>query len=172
MAGHNMDRRGTNRRGQASIEFAITYGAVIVPLLFGIVFVAQMCWVWHSMVEFTRDGARYAATHCWEAGGQNVIDYMQTHVPANIDMAAFQAGGSAQINVLYFQRDPDTGQLTPFSCDAGCSTTCVPDAVTVSVSNYEFQHYSSLLKSVSMPTFPTSQAIASNGCDQTGVCSR
>ena len=30
-----------------------------------VIFVAEMLWVWHSVVDFTRDGARYAATHCW-----------------------------------------------------------------------------------------------------------
>jgi hypothetical protein len=165
-----MAERKLGRRGQASIELALMYGAVVAPLLFGIVFTAQLCWVWHSMVEFTRDGARYAATHCWQADGQNVIQYMQTHVPLNIDQAAFQGGGSAQINIEYFQRDPDSGQLTAFSCGVDCSTTCVPDAVTVSVTNYQFQHYTTLLHSITMPPFPTSQAIASNGCDQTGVC--
>ena len=165
-----MAERKFNRTGQATVEFALMYGAVIVPLLFGIVFVAQIYWIWHSMVEFTRDGARYAATHCWQSDAQNVIQYMQTHVPPNIDIAAFQAGGSAQINVQYFQRDPDSGQLTPFACGSDCSPNCVPDTVTVSVTNYQFQHYSTLLKSVAMPPFPTSQAIGGNGCDQTGVC--
>src|ERR1700689_3648040 len=96
-------RKNAGRGGQATFEFVLLYGTVIVPLLFGIVYLAQLLWIWHSVVEFTRDGARYAATHCWQAGGQNVIEYMQTNVPANIDQAEFQAGGSAQINVAYFQ---------------------------------------------------------------------
>ena len=78
------------RRGQATVEFALLYGTVMVPLLFGFIYLAQLLWVWHSIVEFTRDGARYAATHCWAADGQNVIQYMQTNVPANIDQAEFQ----------------------------------------------------------------------------------
>ena len=86
------------RRGQATVEFALLYGTVMVPLLFGFIYLAQLLWVWHSIVEFTRDGARYAATHCWAADGQNVIQYMQTNVPANIDQAEFQLGGSAAIN--------------------------------------------------------------------------
>lgn len=165
-----MAGRRHRQSGQAAMEFALMYGAVIVPLLLGITFVSEIYWVWHSMVEFTRDGARYAATHCWQADEQNVIQYMQTHVPPNIDNAEFQAGGTAQINVQYFQRDPDSGQLSDFGCAFDCSTNCVPDTVTVSITGYQFLHYSSLLKSVTMPPFPTSQAIAGNGCDQTGVC--
>ncbi len=160
----------SRKSGQATLEFAAVYGVVIVPLLFGIVYVAQICWVWHSMVELTRDGARYAATHCWEPDGQNVIQYMQSHVPANIDSAQFQAGGNAQITVQYSQIDPATGQTVDFGCDAGCSVTCVPDTVAVSVTNYQFQRYSSLLKSVALPPFTGAQAVSSNGCDETGTC--
>ena len=33
--------------GQAAIEFALLYGAVILPLTFMVVFVSEMLWVWH-----------------------------------------------------------------------------------------------------------------------------
>jgi Flp pilus assembly protein TadG len=161
------ERNRRRRSGQATIEFALLYGAVLLPLTFGIVYVAEMYWVWHSIVELTRDGARYAATHCWQGDSQNVITYMQTHVPVNIDQIQFQNGGLAQINVQYFQIDPTTGNLNAFSCQGDCSTTCVPDAVTVSVTNYEFRAFVSFLNlpPVQMPAFPTSMPIQSNGCD-------
>ena len=60
------------RSGQAAIEFAILYSAVILPLTFGIVYVGEMYWVWHSAAEFTREGARYATTHCWQADGETL----------------------------------------------------------------------------------------------------
>ena len=180
MAGHNIASAGSaagkigqhnhRRRGQATLEFALAYGLVMVPLLFGIVYVAQLLWVWHSVAEFTRDGARYAATHCWEPNAQNVIQYMQANVPPNIDQAEFRSGGSAQINVRYLQRDPGTGALTDFVCAVGCSPDCAPDAVTVTVTNYQFQHYVTLLKSITLPPFPASQSADGNGCDQTGSC--
>ncbi len=163
-------KRLSRRSGQATIEFALIYGVVIVPLLFGLIFTAQLCWVWHSMVEFTREGARYAATHCWQSDGQNVISYMQSNVPPNVDSFQFQAGGGAQITVQYFQIDPDSRQLVAYGCGTDCSANCVPDVVTVSVTNYQFQHYSSLLKSIALPPFTGSQAIGSNGCDETGTC--
>src|ERR1019366_5779452 len=49
--------------GQATVEFAVLYAAVVLPLTFMIVFVSEMLWIWHSVADFTRDGARYAATH-------------------------------------------------------------------------------------------------------------
>jgi Flp pilus assembly protein TadG len=174
MAERSTARRCTSgnrgRRGQATIEFAILYGTVMVPVLFGIVYLAQLLWVWHSVVEFTREGARYAATHCWEEDGQNVIDYMHANVPPNIDIAEFRAGGRAQISVQYFERDSASGQLAAFACAPGCSAACEPDAVTVTVTSYQFQHYVTLLKSVTIPPFSASQATDGNGCDQTGTC--
>src|ERR1019366_40276 len=167
-------RSKSRRGGQSSLEFALMWAGVIVPMTFGIVFTAEMYWVWHAMVEFTRDGARYAATHCWEGDGQNVISYMQSNVPLTMDINQFQSGGSAQINVEYFQIDPNSGQLTAFSgCSSDCSTTCVPDAVTVSISGYTFGRFVAYVKlpPVTMPAFPTSMPMESNGCDpEQGVC--
>src|ERR1043166_8548267 len=80
--------------GQATIEFALIYGAVILPLTFMTIFVAEMLWVWHSVAEFTRDGARYATTHCWTSDGSNVLQYIETHVPPMIDQAQFQSGAA------------------------------------------------------------------------------
>src|SRR5947209_14985657 len=106
--------------GQTAVVYGIPSAGVIVPLTFAIIFVAEMLWVWHSVVDFTRDGARYAATHCWSPEGQNVTAYMQTHVPRMIDMDQFQQG-QAQIAVNYYSRDPDTGALTDFTCDGDCT---------------------------------------------------
>ena len=37
------------RAGQAALEFALLYTAVVLPLTFMIVFVSQMLWTWHSV---------------------------------------------------------------------------------------------------------------------------
>lgn len=163
----NAKPRLSRRAGQSAVEFALLYGAVVIPLTFGIIYVAQMYWVWHSSAEFTRQGARYATTHAWEPDGQNVITWMQAHVPVNIDVVQFQVGGSAQINIQYFQRDPTSGQLLPFSCDSPDTPTCIPDTVSVSLSNYEFRRFVSFvhLPPVIMPGFPVSMPMQGAGCD-------
>jgi hypothetical protein len=155
------------RSGQALIEFAVLYSAVVLPLTFMTIFVAQMLWVWHGVVDFTRDGARYAATHCWQADGANVVSYMQTHVPAIIDQEKFQ-NGSAVISVQYFS----DGGLTPFSGEA-CGGVCVPDAVSVSISNYEFLRFANFMRlpPVTIPPFTTSLPMESAGFqDASGTC--
>ena len=161
------------RSGQATLEFAMIYAGVMLPLTFMLVFVAEMLWVWHSVVDFTRDGARYAATHCWTADQSNVLNYMTTNVPRMIDMDQFQ-NGAAGITVEYFSRDPSTGALTDFTCDSGdCTTNCIPDTVTVSVTAYQFTRFSGFFKlpAVTLPDFHASVPVAGAGCDETGTCS-
>jgi len=148
------------------VEFAITFALIIMPVTFAIIFTAEMLWVWHSMVDYTRDGARYATTHCWEGSGENVITYMRSHVPVNIDQDQFR-NGQADIVVSYFARDAASGTLTDFSCDGDCSTTCIPDAVTVSIRNYSFTRFMSYLAlpPVALPDFRTSLPMEGAGCD-------
>ncbi len=158
--------------GQEVVEYALLSAGVIIPMTFAIIFVSEMLWIWHSVAEFTRDGARYAATHCWQADGVNVQTYMKEHVPPMIDMDQFQ-NGAATLNVVFYQRNAESGELEDFSCDLGeCTTACVPDAVTVSVTNYEFRRFVGFLglPAVAMPDFRTTMAMQGAGCDETGVC--
>jgi hypothetical protein len=158
--------------GQTTVEYSILYAGVILPLTFAIIFVAEMLWVWHSAVDYTRDGAKYAATHCWQDGGSNVIQYMRTHVPRMIDMDQFQQG-QADITVEYFSKDPDSGSLVAFTCDGDCSVDCIPDTVTVRISTYEFRRFVNFLglPPVAIPDFRTSLPMESAGCDpEQGTC--
>jgi hypothetical protein len=158
--------------GQATIEYVIVLGGVIIPFVFGLIYLAQMLWIWHGVGEFSRAGAAYAATHCWQASAGNVTSYMQTHVPAMIDEAQFQTG-AVTIQVNYFAKDPTTGQLTDFSCDVECSTECIPDVVVVHVNNYQFRNFVQYLgiAPVTMPDFVTTAAMESAGCDpEQGAC--
>jgi len=151
------------QRGQAITEFAVLYASVILPLTFMSVFVAEALWIWHGMVEFTRDGARFAATRCYQADGNNVITYMQTHVPPVMDQAQFQLGGSAAINVQYLD---NIG--APFN-SPDCAD-CVPDTVSVSVTNYTFGRLAGFLKlpGIPMPPFTTNLPMESAGLDSQG----
>ena len=167
-----MPRNQKSRSGQTALEFPILYLGILLPLTFGIIYAAQMYWVWNSMVEFTRMGARYAATHCWQTDSSNVVTYMQSNVPLTVDINQFQ-NGQASLNVSYFQRDPSSGVLNPFTCDGDCTTNCVPDTVTVTISGYQFSHFVGFLKlpPVVMPEFLTTLPIESNGCDpELNVC--
>jgi hypothetical protein len=160
------------RRGQSTMEFVLVSAGVFFPVTLALVFTAQLLWVWVSVVEMTREGARYAATHCWQSDAQNVISYIRTHVPLNIDQEQF-TNGEAEIVVEYFARDPESGALVEFACDGDCSTSCIPDAVVVRVRNYEFRHFMSYLglPPVTIPGFQTTLPMESAGCDpEQGTC--
>ena len=159
--------RRSRQSGQAITEFALIYSAVIVPLTFMIIFVAEQLWIWHSVADFTRDGARYASTHCWVSDGSNVISYMETNTPAMIDQQQFQSG-QAGITVQYFS----DGGITPFSGDT-CGGICVPATVSVSVANYQFLRFAAFLKlpPVTIPPFTTTVPMESAGFqDASGAC--
>jgi len=160
------------RRGQSTVEFIISYGVIVLPLTLAVIFTSQLLWIWHGVNEFTRAGASYASTHCWVNSASNVTQFMHDNVPPIIDRDQFQ-NGPAEVHVTYFSKDPDTGQLTEFQCDSDCSTSCVPDTVTVSVTGFEYRTFFSTLglPPVPLPDFRTSVPIESAGCDpEQGVC--
>jgi hypothetical protein len=161
------------RRGQAVMEFALLYTAVVLPLTFMIVFVSQMLWTWHSVVDFTRMVAQFAATHCWQPdnSGSNVLQWATTHVPPMIDRGQFQ-NNAAGITVAYFTQNAD-GSQTPWDGSLCSGGTCVPDVVSVSVTSYQYNRFSSFfqLGNVLMPPFTTVLPMESGGYqDATGVC--
>lgn len=167
-----MSKRRRTQSGAALVEYALAYVAVILPLTFAIIFTAQLLWIWHSVGEWTRDAARYAATHCWQASGGNVQTWMRSNVPPMFDRDQFQNGG-VDLSIQYFARDPDTGTLSQFSCDTECSTQCVPDTVTIAVRNYQYQTFLTYLglSPIQMPEFQTSAPMESAGCDpEQGTC--
>lgn len=168
----NRLRRKANRSGQATLEFVIAFLGVVLPVIFAIIFTSELLWMWHSVNEFTRQGASYASTHCWTNSGSNVANFMRTNAPPVVGRDQLQ-NGPATIAVSYYAHDPDSGQLTAFECDTECSTSCIPDTVTVSVTGFEFRTFiTSLgLPPVQIPDFRTSMAMEGAGCDpEQGVC--
>ena len=159
--------RRRRRRGQAAIEYALVTVGVVLPVTFALIYTALQLWVWHTVNDFTRRGARYAATHCWQNGAGNVIQWMQQNFPLTWDRQQFLAG-AAQIKVSYYTRNPETGAYEDFSCAAGeCSLACVPDAVRVQILNYEFRGLSTYfgLPPLPIPDFQTTLPVESAGCD-------
>ena len=86
----------------------MVFGGILAPATFAFIFTAQLLWIWHSVNDFTRQGAGYAATHCWESSAGNVISCMQANVPMMPNQTQFQ-NGPAQIAVSYFAEDPTSG---------------------------------------------------------------
>lgn len=154
-------------RGQTTVEMALTLVAGILPLTLGLITFAEIGWTYHSLATLTRQGARYAGTHCWQDdAGSNVVNWMQANAPPFPDRAQLATGG-VQILVNYWTHDPITHQSVPFSCGGGCTAQCVPDSVTVSISGYQFNHFLTLLglQPLQVPPFSTTVEIESAGAD-------
>jgi len=164
-----MPRRRT-QRGAATPEFAVIFVAILVPATLGLIMVAQAVWTWSGVVHLTRLGAVYAAAHSpADTNGSNVISYMQAHVPAMVDANQIITG-PATITVQYWTQDPVGHQTIPFACAGGGLTAdCVPDAVTVTVTGYQFNSIARAigLQPIAMPSFTTSMQVESSGWDPT-----
>lgn len=160
------------RKGQATVEYAMLFVGVVMPFTFGMISMAQLLWTWHTAVEFTRMGARYATTHCWQAGGANVREWMRNNVPAVLDSEMLR-NGPAEIEISYAKKDAMTGVWEEFVCDSECSANCIPDMVFVRIRHYEFRKFLNYLglPSIMMPEFSASMPIENAGCDpDQGVC--
>jgi hypothetical protein len=141
--------------------------AGIIPLTFGLLAFGQLAWTYHSLHTLTRQGARYAATHCFQdESGSNVVSWMQTNAPLFPDRPLLMTGG-IQVQVNYWTHDLETHETVPFSCAGGCSSDCVPDSVTVSITGYEFNHFFPLLGlgPLQVPPFSTTVEMQSAGAN-------
>lgn len=155
----------TNHKGQATVEMALALVFVVVPLTLGLIAFAEIAWTYHALATLTRQGARYAANHCWQdSAGSNVITWMQANSPAFPDRPELLSGG-IQIQVSYWRHDPETHTSVVFECGGGCGSECVPDSVTVSISSYSFNHFLPMLgfQPLQVPPFSTTVEMQSAG---------
>lgn len=163
------DARAPGCAGQASIEMALIMMTIMIPLTLGIVAIADVVWTYHALVTLTRQGAHYAATHCYLGdNGQAVTDWMKANAPPFLDKP--NIGATLQIQVNYWAHDFANNQSLAFSC---AGAPCVPDAVTVSIINYQFTHLLPLLhlQPLQVPAFSTTVEVQSAGIDpESGVC--
>ncbi len=147
---------------------ALVLIAGVLPLTFGLLAFTEIAWTYHALATITRQGARYAATHCWQDGaGSNVVTWMQANSPPFPDRARLLTG-DIPIQVNYWMLDAENPDLSvPFSCSGGCSSNCVPHSVTVSITGYQFNHFLPLLglQPLQAPSFSTTVAIESAGND-------
>ena len=144
---------------------ALVLAAGLIPLTLGLLAFAEIAWTYHALVTLTRQGARYAATHCWQdEAGSNVVNWMQANAPPFIDRPQL-VSGEVQIQVSYWTHDLTARQSVPFSCGGACTSECVPDSVTVGISGYQFRHLLGVLglPALEVPSFATTVEVESMG---------
>src|SRR5437867_11486532 len=111
-------------RGQATVEMALALIAGVVPLTLGLFAFTEVAWTYHALVTLTRQGAQYAATHCWhDEAGSNIQNWMQANAPPFPDRRQLTSG-EIQIQVTYWMHDPVNHTSATFSCSGFCSAEC------------------------------------------------
>jgi len=161
--------------GQATIEMALVLIGILFPLTIGIIVIAELTWTYHALVTLTRQGAHYAAATCFQDdAGSNVVAWMEANAPPFLDQS--QLGGAIQIQVNYWTLDQTDGLTIQFDSSACAGTNspqCVPDAVTVGISGYQFRQLLPAigLPPITVPAFSTTVEMESGGGDpETGTC--
>src|SRR5579884_3528725 len=160
-------------RGQATVETALALVVGMVPLTIALIGFSEIAWTYHALATLTRQGAQYAATHCWQDdSGSNVTGWMIANAPAFPDRPKL-ATGEIPIQVQYWSHDPVNHLSNPFVCDANtCSPQCVPDSVTVSINGYFYNHFFPYfgLAALQVPSFSSTVEIQGSGANpETGV---
>ncbi len=154
-------------KGSVTFETALVFAFIMIPVTFGSIMTAGALWTWSGVVHLVRAGAQYAATHCYQdSAGSNVIAFMQANLPPILDPSQLTSG-PATITVQYWTQDPVGHQTIPFQCGSSCSPDCAPDAVTVSVSGYQFNVVTSIvgLQPIPMPPFSATFQVESAGAN-------
>ena len=159
-----MSRR-SKIRGQATVEMALALIAGIIPLSLGLIAFAEVAWTYHALTTLTREGAHYAATHCWQDGADNVVSWMKANSPIFPDRSQLLSG-AITIQVNYWTHNLDADESDSFECDGTVACgACVPDSVTVSITGYQFNHFFQTLglAPLQMPSFSTTVEVESAG---------
>ena len=144
------------------------YAGVVLPLTFMTIFVAEALWIWHSIVDFTRDGARYAVTHyCQAPDGSNVVATCR-RTPRRWSTRRSSrpaARPTFRCNIWMARASRSAPAI---------AANCVPDSVSVSVANYQFGRLAGYLKlpAIPIPPFTTNLPMESAGLDPTLGCAQ
>ncbi len=147
----------TKQDGTTSIEFALI-GAVFMMVLFGVMEVGRLLYVWNTLSEVTRRGARVAAV-CREGDVEiNKIALFNTAVGTD-DSSIVHGLSAANINVEYLDA-------------AGAPTLVFADveATRVSVSNFQHDMLIPFLPAtLTAPEFSTTVPVESRGWNYDGT---
>jgi hypothetical protein len=157
----------TNPKGQATVEMALALALIVIPITLALLAFIELAWTYHALATLTRQGARYAANHCWQdSAGSNVVTWMQENSPMFPDRQELISGG-IQIQVAYWRHDPETHTSVVFECGGGCGLDCIPDSVTVSINGYSFSHFLPMLgfQPLQVPPFSTTVEMQGAGAN-------
>jgi Flp pilus assembly protein TadG len=155
MITNRLSRSSGGQKGQSLVEMALVC-LVFFFLLFAVLEFGRALWTYNTIVQSTREAARWAVVNIQNASDSTDIDRTR-----NIIIYGYPdvSGGtpllpglpSATINV----------SIEPLQSDA--SGTPITEKISVSVSNFQFQFLIPIAPTITLPAFETTLYTESKG---------
>lgn len=149
------NRHSENEKGQSLVEMALVC-LIFFFLLFGIVEFGRALWTYNTIVQSTREAARWAVVNVQSTSDstdigrtRNIVIYGYPDVTSGTPLLPGLA--TATINVL----------IQPLQSDA--SGTPITEQISVRVSNYQFQFLIPIAPAITLPAFETTLYTESKG---------
>jgi Flp pilus assembly protein TadG len=147
-------RRWRGMKGQSLVEMAFVC-LLFFFLLFGVMEFGRALWTYNTIVQTTREAARWAVVHVQSASDstnitatQNIVIYGNT---AGTGSPLLPGLASATVSVA----------LQPLQTDG--SGTPINEKISVSVSNFQFQFLIPIAPTITLPAFETTLYTESKG---------
>ena len=148
-------KKGKSEKGQSLVEMALVC-LIFFFLLFGILEFGRALWTYNTIVQSTREAARWAVVNV-----ANAADSTDINRARNIVIYGYPDVSSGAPLVPGLDSATVTVVIQPLQTDA--SGTAINEKISVSVSNYQFQFIVPIAPTITIPAFETTLFTESKG---------
>ncbi|MCI0724805.1 MAG: pilus assembly protein [Acidobacteria bacterium] len=147
--------RARPQKGQSLVEMALVC-LIFFFLLFGILEFSRALWTYNTIVQSTREAARWAVVNVANAAdttdinrARNIVIYGNPDVSSGAPLVPGLENATVSVQILPLQTD--------------FSGTAINEKISVSVSNYQFQFIVPIAPTLTIPAFETTLFTESKG---------
>jgi Flp pilus assembly protein TadG len=144
-----------SQKGQSLVEMALVC-LIFFFLLFGILEFGRALWTYNTIVQSTREAARWAVVNV-----ANAADSTDINRARNIVIYGYPDVSSGAPLVPGLDSATVTVVIQPLQTDV--SGTAITEKISVSVSNYQFQFIVPIAPTITIPAFETTLFTESKG---------
>ena len=152
----NSSRKQQNRQqGQSLLEMALV-SLIFFFLLFGIIEFGRALWTYNTIVQSTRQAARWAVVNVANAAdttdinrARNIVVYGYPDVSSGAPLLPGLDSATVTVTILPLQTD--------------ASGTAINEKISVSVSNFQFRFIVPIAPTITIPAFETTLFTESKG---------
>jgi len=148
-------KKGKSEKGQSLVEMALVC-LIFFFLLFGILEFGRALWTYNTIVQSTREAARWAVVNV-----ANAADSTDINRARNIVIYGYPDVSSGAPLVPGLDSATVTVVIQPLQTDA--SGTAINEKISVSVSNYQFRFIVPIAPTITIPAFETTLFTESKG---------